>query len=366
MVLAQCYRGICAECWVKWFWLSVKGGSVLSVGGICAECWVKWFWLSVKGGSVLSVGGICAECWVKWFWFSVKGGSMLSVGGIYAECWVKWFWFSVKGGSVLSVGRNGSGSVLKGKLPSVNEEMCSVHPSCPFLASSLTPAVPVIGGVLFLFVLGTLLRTSFSDPGVLPRATPDEAADLERQIGTLWPPLSVTRQVAPTVTTASDSVTSLVTPTVTTASDSLCCVCAGAMVLCVSPLCSPLDEEAVRRLASRVWDPGLLRYGRGGYQALLLSRATFFTQVGGCNTRCRFPAPVSSDAPAKAEPARLRYGPRSVSAKWGTGSQHPEDLQVLRNKAGVCRGDSVGVSGRGSKTPSFAYQNSASVEAVQV
>ncbi|XP_051247738.1 palmitoyltransferase ZDHHC14 isoform X4 [Dicentrarchus labrax] len=33
-----------------------------------------------------------------------------------------------------------------------------------------------------MFVLGTLLRTSFSDPGVLPRATPDEAADLERQI----------------------------------------------------------------------------------------------------------------------------------------------------------------------------------------
>ncbi|XP_061480223.1 palmitoyltransferase ZDHHC14 isoform X8 [Rhineura floridana] len=31
--------------------------------------------------------------------------------------------------------------------------------------------------------MGTLLRTSFSDPGVLPRATPDEAADLEKQIG---------------------------------------------------------------------------------------------------------------------------------------------------------------------------------------
>lgn len=55
--------------------------------------------------------------------------------------------------------------------------------SCPFLAQQLTPVIPVIGGVLFLFVLGTLLRTSFSDPGVLPRATPDEAADLERQIG---------------------------------------------------------------------------------------------------------------------------------------------------------------------------------------
>ncbi|XP_053093568.1 palmitoyltransferase ZDHHC14 isoform X2 [Pangasianodon hypophthalmus] len=53
---------------------------------------------------------------------------------------------------------------------------------CPFLAATLTPAIPVVGGVLFFFVLGTLLRTSFSDPGVLPRATPDEAADLERQI----------------------------------------------------------------------------------------------------------------------------------------------------------------------------------------
>lgn len=55
--------------------------------------------------------------------------------------------------------------------------------SCPFLATTLTPAIPVVGGMLFIFVLGTLLRTSFSDPGVLPRATPEEAADLERQIG---------------------------------------------------------------------------------------------------------------------------------------------------------------------------------------
>ncbi|KAG7460617.1 hypothetical protein MATL_G00200620 [Megalops atlanticus] len=53
---------------------------------------------------------------------------------------------------------------------------------CPFLASNLTPAIPIIGGVLFFFVMGMLLRASFSDPGVLPRATPDEAADLERQI----------------------------------------------------------------------------------------------------------------------------------------------------------------------------------------
>ncbi|XP_061600317.1 palmitoyltransferase ZDHHC14 isoform X2 [Cololabis saira] len=53
---------------------------------------------------------------------------------------------------------------------------------CPYLADHLTAVIPVIGGVLFLFVLGTLLRTSFSDPGVLPRASTDEAADLERQI----------------------------------------------------------------------------------------------------------------------------------------------------------------------------------------
>ncbi|EHB03585.1 Putative palmitoyltransferase ZDHHC14, partial [Heterocephalus glaber] len=54
--------------------------------------------------------------------------------------------------------------------------------SCPYLAVKITPAIPVVGGILFFFVMGTLLRTSFSDPGVLPRATPDEAADLERQI----------------------------------------------------------------------------------------------------------------------------------------------------------------------------------------
>uniref|UniRef100_A0A7N8Y0X7 Palmitoyltransferase n=1 Tax=Mastacembelus armatus TaxID=205130 RepID=A0A7N8Y0X7_9TELE len=53
---------------------------------------------------------------------------------------------------------------------------------CPFLASTLSPAIPAVGGVLFIFVMGMLLRASFSDPGVLPRASPDEAADLERQI----------------------------------------------------------------------------------------------------------------------------------------------------------------------------------------
>ncbi|KAM9354628.1 palmitoyltransferase ZDHHC14-like [Pholidichthys leucotaenia] len=53
---------------------------------------------------------------------------------------------------------------------------------CPFLASNVTPAIPAVGGILFIFVMLTLFRASFSDPGVLPRATPDEAADLERSV----------------------------------------------------------------------------------------------------------------------------------------------------------------------------------------
>ncbi|RXN04854.1 palmitoyltransferase ZDHHC18 isoform X1 [Labeo rohita] len=54
--------------------------------------------------------------------------------------------------------------------------------SCPFLVHHLTVFIPVIGGVLFVFVIFTLLQTSFTDPGILPRALPDEAADIERQI----------------------------------------------------------------------------------------------------------------------------------------------------------------------------------------
>lgn len=51
----------------------------------------------------------------------------------------------------------------------------------------MTVFIPVIGGVLFLFVVTSLLRTSFTDPGILPRATTDEAADIERQIGKVQP-----------------------------------------------------------------------------------------------------------------------------------------------------------------------------------
>ncbi|XP_078001447.1 palmitoyltransferase ZDHHC18-like isoform X1 [Glandiceps talaboti] len=53
---------------------------------------------------------------------------------------------------------------------------------CPYLAENLTPAIPIIAILLFIFVMAALLRTSFSDPGVIPRSTPDEAADIEKQI----------------------------------------------------------------------------------------------------------------------------------------------------------------------------------------
>ncbi|ETE59400.1 Palmitoyltransferase ZDHHC9, partial [Ophiophagus hannah] len=55
---------------------------------------------------------------------------------------------------------------------------------CRYLAIHLSPAIPVFAVILFLFAMATLLRTSFSDPGVIPRALPDEAAFIEMEIGT--------------------------------------------------------------------------------------------------------------------------------------------------------------------------------------
>ncbi|TKC44132.1 hypothetical protein EI555_017384, partial [Monodon monoceros] len=52
---------------------------------------------------------------------------------------------------------------------------------CPFLARQLTLAIPIIAAILFFFVMSCLLQTSFTDPGILPRATVCEAAALEKQ-----------------------------------------------------------------------------------------------------------------------------------------------------------------------------------------
>lgn len=53
---------------------------------------------------------------------------------------------------------------------------------CPFLAERITLGIPIIGGILYIFTMLSLLRTSFSDPGIIPRASQDEAAYIEKQI----------------------------------------------------------------------------------------------------------------------------------------------------------------------------------------
>lgn len=53
---------------------------------------------------------------------------------------------------------------------------------CTYLAVNVTIAIPIIGSLLFLFTMSALLRTSLTDPGIIPRATVDEAAYVEKQI----------------------------------------------------------------------------------------------------------------------------------------------------------------------------------------
>ena len=55
--------------------------------------------------------------------------------------------------------------------------------SSRFLFVRVSPAVPIIAAWIFIFVMATLLRTAFSDPGIIPRATADEAAAIERMLG---------------------------------------------------------------------------------------------------------------------------------------------------------------------------------------
>ncbi|CAH8587060.1 unnamed protein product [Dicrocoelium dendriticum] len=43
-----------------------------------------------------------------------------------------------------------------------------------FLTPILSPAIPTFAAILFLYVLLTFLRTAFTDPGILPRATAAE------------------------------------------------------------------------------------------------------------------------------------------------------------------------------------------------
>lgn len=55
--------------------------------------------------------------------------------------------------------------------------------SCPYLFKKVSPAAPFIAAWLFIFVMATLLRTAFSDPGIVPRASAEEAAYIEKTLG---------------------------------------------------------------------------------------------------------------------------------------------------------------------------------------
>lgn len=69
--------------------------------------------------------------------------------------------------------------------------MHSLVYSCPFLAERINPVIPIVGAVLYFFTMSSLLRTTFTDPGVIPRASNDEAAYIEKQIGEYYPQSSI-------------------------------------------------------------------------------------------------------------------------------------------------------------------------------
>ncbi|KRZ08946.1 putative palmitoyltransferase ZDHHC14 [Trichinella zimbabwensis] len=52
----------------------------------------------------------------------------------------------------------------------------------PFLYNNLSPMIPVSAAVLSCTVFSSLFRTSFSDPGIIPRATAEEALAVQREL----------------------------------------------------------------------------------------------------------------------------------------------------------------------------------------
>ncbi|KAL3070903.1 hypothetical protein niasHS_017028 [Heterodera schachtii] len=51
----------------------------------------------------------------------------------------------------------------------------------PFLTEHVSLLIPAASLLLFLFVMATLFKTAFSDPGIVPRASPREVLEWERQ-----------------------------------------------------------------------------------------------------------------------------------------------------------------------------------------
>uniref|UniRef100_A0A7E4VL16 Palmitoyltransferase n=1 Tax=Panagrellus redivivus TaxID=6233 RepID=A0A7E4VL16_PANRE len=51
----------------------------------------------------------------------------------------------------------------------------------PYLTHRVSIALPIIAGVMYIFVIGSLLKTSFTDPGIIPRPSNREAIEYDRQ-----------------------------------------------------------------------------------------------------------------------------------------------------------------------------------------
>ena len=69
-----------------------------------------------------------------------------------------------------------------------NDSLCIINDifyldSAPYLYLEISPAIPFVAAWLFFFVMATLLRTAFSDPGIVPRASAEEAAYIEKTLG---------------------------------------------------------------------------------------------------------------------------------------------------------------------------------------
>jgi palmitoyltransferase ZDHHC9/14/18 len=51
----------------------------------------------------------------------------------------------------------------------------------PYLTTKVSPALPVVASILFIFVISSLLKTTLTDPGIIPRPSNREAIEYDRQ-----------------------------------------------------------------------------------------------------------------------------------------------------------------------------------------
>jgi hypothetical protein len=50
---------------------------------------------------------------------------------------------------------------------------------CPWIKTEISYIIPIIQGIIFLFVINNLLLATYTDPGRYSRAPPDETDDSE-------------------------------------------------------------------------------------------------------------------------------------------------------------------------------------------